>query len=846
MPPAKTFTKKETTPSISKPESNQVLHLYYSVGQKRKYNGEGASATNPISISSDPPVDSPERPTKIQQRVRSPMRAESTREPVPIDAWCRPGYRRYFRELYYSGDETNSISSTETCSTDSDDISIDSGSGSESEELGASSSSTLLGYVSDDENETESVGDSEAPDQIHWLRGFVTPAPFMPCPDDPSVNLRSAALNIVLEMSTCAVMDTDLCYIDGFAQLQEEGTTPVDFARLISAYLDDNETVFVRCSNTPELVPDIKHIHQYFGLGPDAIVDVSECDSHETMQQTFRCFMDGHKKKQWVIRDHPIRQSRMPLFTEHLDHGSMFGWGHYGPGQDNPPDRPHMVERLHSSVQFYPATYLRPHYWRDMVPGIFRAPEDLEIKSRTCLFEAISSARADKSLCLVIEILPGDMMQFDLYAPMASVTTTIYFLNYACFHLTEITRARMTYRMDRNLNRLAVAEALHATIVRMLAVLPYIEIKPVRFKSLLALCKMAANPALYLHSMTAIEDAKSARKMQKAANAFMKSGQRKNKSIDAKKLPYASEYLLGPHEISALKIASRVLEWGSQSEISVPWMRLLGDRRTLVLELEDALSLSHSLGVFAVGHIRLLSSLLSNKANMFVKPSMSEPTLVIHQVDELVAQVFWSPNAKRADFPSHVPPKYEGKDALMYGIKDFEIIQPQWFHPLRHHWPMIAKSLDFTSIFFRKFDFSIHTLPVVRTTDGMFMLHPKLVELWAKQESLYPVIAAMFNDMAYARPLTADPIVWPRNHRYDQPHKEEKVVRWRCMQALMRFREHWGLLAYYGAGPRDWRDNIRQEGVSRPALGITEEWLQGLEESRLFDFDRPGYTWPVG
>lgn len=152
------------------------------------------------------------------------------------------------------------------------------------------------------------------------------------------------------------------------------------------------------------------------------------------------------------------------------------------------------------------------------------------------------------------------------------------------------------------------------------------------------------------------------------------------------------------------------------------------------------------------------------------------------------------------------------------------------------HWPLIPRSgLNFSGAFLRKFDFTRDTLPVVKLEGGLFSLHPELVKLWKIQEDLYVIIGTKFHSLGYARPLTADGFVFPSNHRYDKPHKDEKVVRWRCIRALMRFREHWGLLFYLSLSKISWRDALEKLGTERPELRITPGWLDDLHYSNIFD-----------
>lgn len=72
--------------------------------------------------------------------------------------------------------------------------------------------------------------------------------------------------------------------------------------------------------------------------------------------------------------------------------------------------------------------------------------------------------------CFCSIVPPGII--FDIYAPVVTTTTTTYFLNYSCLHLTEIARCRMKFLRDRNLCRAEVSSALYHTMVRLLGVVP--------------------------------------------------------------------------------------------------------------------------------------------------------------------------------------------------------------------------------------------------------------------------------------------------------------------------------------------------------------------------------------
>ena len=109
----------------------------------------------------------------------------------------------------------------------------------------------------------------------------------------------------------------------------------------------------------------------------------------------------------------------------HLDHGYTLGWGANVAGLDNPVDRPHLVESLHASLQYYPPKYFRPSSLREIVPGacvavhvqagrlalrIFRLPAPELIKSRVEYFMAAQRSENDKALRKVVNLGPGEMM----------------------------------------------------------------------------------------------------------------------------------------------------------------------------------------------------------------------------------------------------------------------------------------------------------------------------------------------------------------------------------------------------------------------------------------------------
>lgn len=113
------------------------------------------------------------------------------------------------------------------------------------------------------------------------------------------------------------------------------------------------------------------------------------------------------------------------MTSRHLDHGYMFAWASYMPKENAVPDRPHLVDRMHASVQCYPAMYLRPYHWREMVPGtsvavhvrsgvlilrLFFPPDHERINDRAEYFAQHDAMERDRSTCSIVEVLPGELM----------------------------------------------------------------------------------------------------------------------------------------------------------------------------------------------------------------------------------------------------------------------------------------------------------------------------------------------------------------------------------------------------------------------------------------------------
>lgn len=95
------------------------------------------------------------------------------------------------------------------------------------------------------------------------------------------------------------------------------------------------------------------------------------------------------------------------------------------PGLGESIDRAHEADLMHSSVQFYPATFLRPYHWRESAPGhsvairvraghlvlrLFLHPAPDSVHNREDYFSSCDEREADKSGCVVTEVAVGQMM----------------------------------------------------------------------------------------------------------------------------------------------------------------------------------------------------------------------------------------------------------------------------------------------------------------------------------------------------------------------------------------------------------------------------------------------------
>jgi hypothetical protein len=126
------------------------------------------------------------------------------------------------------------------------------------------------------------------------------------------------------------------------------------------------------------------------------------------------------------------------ILVRHLDDGYMFGWGSYIPGDDAPSERPRALERMHASLQCYPSTFLRPHHWREMVPGtcvaihvrsgllilrLFFPPNSEDINDRHDYFTQSEETERTQSTCSVMEVMCGELVYvfilFSLFKPYA-------------------------------------------------------------------------------------------------------------------------------------------------------------------------------------------------------------------------------------------------------------------------------------------------------------------------------------------------------------------------------------------------------------------------------------------
>ncbi|KAF8872169.1 hypothetical protein CPB84DRAFT_1753689 [Gymnopilus junonius] len=210
------------------------------------------------------------------------------------------------------------------------------------------------------------------------------------------------------------------------------------------------------------------------------------------------------------------------------------------------------------------------------------------------------------------------------------------------------------------------------------------------------------------------------------------------------------------------------------------------------------------------------------------KPNIDQPTIVLHDIGPRDAVAFWSTTATRKQFPDTVPIRRVGEAAMMYDINEKQLLQPSGF---------VHTKLNYSHPFLVPFNFSIRTLPIIRTKSGEYKLQDDIVRIWRHHERVYPALAYYLDDQSYLRSLAVKPMAMPSHHRYNQPNRNERLVRWRCMTALMRFKEHWGLLAYSAWRFTNWRSRLAS--VDPAELGVTRQWLVELEGSGLLDNATP-------
>ena len=165
----------------------------------------------------------------------------------------------------------------------------------------------------------------------------------------------------------------------------------------------------------------------------------------------------------------------------------------------------------------------------------FPPPSDL-IHNCKAYMQELDKIEKTKLTCHVIELLPGEMMQvffflfycatnylsnsiiplgiyYNLYLPVLTITIITYFLNYHCFHLSEISKVRMKFKQHYNLNCEDMAKAIYKTMFRMLYALLFWEkncalyvfsifchwfvLLDLHIKPLFGLCKLVSAPLAY-------------------------------------------------------------------------------------------------------------------------------------------------------------------------------------------------------------------------------------------------------------------------------------------------------------------------------------------------------------
>ncbi|KDR77857.1 hypothetical protein GALMADRAFT_210075 [Galerina marginata CBS 339.88] len=221
-----------------------------------------------------------------------------------------------------------------------------------------------------------------------------------------------------------------------------------------------------------------------------------------------------------------------------------------------------------------------------------------------------------------------------------------------------------------------------------------------------------------------------------------------------------------------------------------------------------------------------------------VKPTLENPTIRLYDTLKFTL-AFWSTNADEFSFPSKVPERLRGESAMMYGISYSQLLSPQWYYRHRQHWPFIPLRVDYRNRFIAQLNFYSSTLPIVRATNGEFCLFPEVAEAWHRHEQLVENLVLYFDQNAYARPMTIEAITWPRQHKYHESHEDEKLVRRRCMLALLRFREHWGMLAYAAFGRVSWEATLERATEDQKKMGIDPSLIPDLRASGILDVDAP-------
>lgn len=98
-------------------------------------------------------------------------------------------------------------------------------------------------------------------------------------------------------------------------------------------------------------------------------------------------------------------------------------------------DRFREADLMHSSLQIYHSTFLRPYHWRESAPGhstairvrsgqlvlrLFNYPAPVSVSSRTEYFSECTKREADTSLCVVVEVTVGEIMRAPIIFNLSS------------------------------------------------------------------------------------------------------------------------------------------------------------------------------------------------------------------------------------------------------------------------------------------------------------------------------------------------------------------------------------------------------------------------------------------